>query len=262
MSWFRPINLASPVNREHPLNRELVSWWLPLPLRGVGSQLLDIAGKNHGTLTNSPTWSPYTNGFYGHTFVSASAQYIEMGAASAPNAVAFWLRIDTSSNTACVYAGMDVYDSTFYTWSCFMFNGTLYFGGNGAGAFVTEAITTGRWDHYVINRSDVDGVCRVYKNGAVLGTAASTSTSSGVTRMAKAGAAYFSGGVRELTQWSRPLLAPEVWQLYQESKQGYPNLLRRLPLRGKAPAAPPGGYVPFPRPRELRAGMTALAGGM
>ena len=234
MSILPPIDTGSPINREHPLNRGLISWWLPLPLRGVGSKLIDIAGKNDGTLYNAPTWSPYGHGFYGINFTSGSFHYVKMGGATAPTTVAFWLKIDVSANASCIYAGSDVYDSTFYTWSCFMFSGTLYLGGNGAGAFVTEAITTGRWDHYVINRSDADGVCRVYKNGVVLGTAASTSTSSGVTRMAKAGAAYFSGGVRELTQWSRPLLAREVWQFYQESRQGYPNLLRRLPVRGKA----------------------------
>lgn len=50
---------GNAVNRSAPLNRGLVSWWMTLPNRlgGGGNTFRDLMGRNHGTLTNGPTWS-------------------------------------------------------------------------------------------------------------------------------------------------------------------------------------------------------------
>lgn len=226
------IDLLQPLT-DHPINDGLLSAWIGLDGNAGGTNLYDIQGGNTLALTNTPTWSYASGGTFPELlFVAASSQHAVSAAASSPNAVAFWLRIDISGDVGCVYAGADVYDSTFWTWSCFLFGGAIFFGANAAAAFINDTIVTGRWDHYVLNRSDTDGVSRLYKNGAALGTAATTSTSSGITRIAKAaGASYFTGGVRDLMQWNRPLPASQAAGLYAEGRQDYPNILRRLSPR-------------------------------
>jgi hypothetical protein len=57
------IDTRNPIEWRHPLNRGLVSWWLPFgPWQGGGT-LRDLARRNHGTLTNGPTWAAGRDGF-------------------------------------------------------------------------------------------------------------------------------------------------------------------------------------------------------
>lgn len=74
MIWDRAdvggIDWSDPVERDHPLTAGLVSWWLPLPGWNSGLRLPNVlalgdngARANHGTLSNSPSWAPGTNGF-------------------------------------------------------------------------------------------------------------------------------------------------------------------------------------------------------
>lgn len=46
------INLARPINWDHPLNKGLVSMWSAIPSWNNGTIWKDLANKNHGTLTN------------------------------------------------------------------------------------------------------------------------------------------------------------------------------------------------------------------
>lgn len=50
------IDLLDPVERDHPLLRGCVSWWVPLPNLYGSTKYWDVIGRNHGTLTNGPTW--------------------------------------------------------------------------------------------------------------------------------------------------------------------------------------------------------------
>jgi hypothetical protein len=59
MSRLRPVNLQSPVNWQHPINRGLRAWWMPLTQPGwIGGQTFrDLCRRHDGTLTNMPpTW--------------------------------------------------------------------------------------------------------------------------------------------------------------------------------------------------------------
>src|SRR5688572_20641043 len=68
----RYLNYGQAVNRAHPLNRGLVSWWMNLPQRGKGNTFFDIAGRNHGTLLNGPVWSgpPHPGGWGSLSFIT------------------------------------------------------------------------------------------------------------------------------------------------------------------------------------------------
>lgn len=55
--YIEQVDWQDPVNWDSPLNRGLVSWWLAgeNPYWG-GSLFRDLCQRNHGTLTNGPTW--------------------------------------------------------------------------------------------------------------------------------------------------------------------------------------------------------------
>jgi hypothetical protein len=75
------INYSQPINRSHLLARGLVGFWAPLPWYKSGPRLIDISGgRNHGTLTNAPTWVPGLNGIAGVRFTAGSDQYVAMPA--------------------------------------------------------------------------------------------------------------------------------------------------------------------------------------
>src|SRR3990167_9254519 len=51
-----PLYYGDLVNRSCQLNSGLVSWLMAVPWYMSGPRFIDIFGKNHGTLTNGPTW--------------------------------------------------------------------------------------------------------------------------------------------------------------------------------------------------------------
>jgi hypothetical protein len=65
----RYVDLGKPLNRNHPLTRDLACLWLPLSNNWGSTKLYDICGLNHGNLTNGPTW---INGPYGLSFNGTS----------------------------------------------------------------------------------------------------------------------------------------------------------------------------------------------
>lgn len=53
----RSLYYGQPINRQHPLNRGLVSEWAVVPLRGKGNTLFDLSRQsNHGTFTTNVKW--------------------------------------------------------------------------------------------------------------------------------------------------------------------------------------------------------------
>jgi hypothetical protein len=83
----RSLNYGQLVNRACPLNRGLVSWWLTLPQRGKGNTFFDIAGANHGTLTNGPTWTGATGrpGGCGAILLDGTNDYVTVTSGSLSN---------------------------------------------------------------------------------------------------------------------------------------------------------------------------------
>lgn len=83
MSHWSQVDWQQPVNLDCPLNRGLISWWLAgeNPFWG-GGRFLDLMGRNHGTLTNGPTWGGALGrpgGFGALNFTAASSQYVPIG---------------------------------------------------------------------------------------------------------------------------------------------------------------------------------------
>ncbi|MFO0959483.1 MAG: LamG-like jellyroll fold domain-containing protein [Isosphaeraceae bacterium] len=256
-SIFGNISTHCPVIREHPLNQGRIAWWLPIPGRMGGSTLFDLMGQYPAAAFNGPIWDAK-----GLRYTSASSQYMQ---APAPglgtlNEFTFAARFTMPSlaghysslvNRFASFDGGDVNRLRLG-----LSPAGYYCDGKSCFALVTDAppgLAAGVECLAVFTVSAAPGtgwaVPTIYHNGVALAT--TFLISSGVANNT-AGMPFWLGTdkdqnyadlwIGEASIWSRALSAPEVAQLWAESRNGYPNLLRRS--KGFIPAFGPSGFRP------------------
>ncbi len=240
------LHYGNLVNRACPLNRGLVSWWLTLPLGGKCATWFDIASKNHGTLTNGPTWSGALGrpGGCGALSLDGSNDAVTV-ATLAPNAI--------TSNNAFSYAcwfkflgsGENLYDifatsanaNVAYYDNRGGFNRFTFTARNGfGGPSITASWTSdSNWHHIVGTYSG--SAWNVYLDGANIATAGHTftlpSTQSDWQNIGDGvGFTNWLGYKDDIRLYEIELSAAHVRAIYNDSRQGYPQTLNRIrPVR-------------------------------
>jgi hypothetical protein len=240
------LHYGNLVNRACPLNRGLVSWWLTLPLGGKGATWFDIASKNHGTLTNGPTWSGALGrqGGCGAINLDGSDDSVT-GAAfgtaiTAPLTISCWAYVRTSTAVICGIrdsAGDDHWslmkDTGIGSWA-------VRFVANDR--FTASAISgsnTGDFNQWVhlVGVSSASNNHLIYVN-TIAGTADTTDVTpdSVTTPYIGTGGGIIGttidGMVDDFRVYNRALSASEVRAIYNDSRQGYPQTLNRIrPVR-------------------------------
>ena len=252
------INLADPVNRSHPHNRGLVSWWMALPGLTGGSKFTNLLGRHHGSLTNmnpATDWVGTTRpGGWGALDFSGGSEHVRVDA---------WREIDVINDfhaSAWVYVRSLPADD-------FVFvlrqgdNGDSFGSGITSYAIVLDnrngirrvrAVMTFRsatnmdarapivdlpLNHWVLlSFSRHLDTLRLYQDGELVGqNTAGDADSEGDTRSYP----YFSvggapagrsmdGRVDSVRLVTRDVPAEEVATHYDLSRQGYPGMLNRV----------------------------------
>jgi hypothetical protein len=230
------LHYGNLVNRACPLNRGLVSWWLSLPLGGKGAAWFDIASKNHGTLTNGPTWSGALGrqGGCGALSLDGSDDNVAVSALVLTEdfTVCQWLYPLTIGGfqTAFTRGGT--------SWSMFMHGaagGDIYWRLVGAESFVTLSpdITTNEWQFVTWTRTGSDNV--IYRNAVPAGSFSSAASigSGGMNfGVAGNGGAAWHGLQDDMRFFNGGKSAAEIAAIYNDSRQGYPQTLNRIrPVR-------------------------------
>jgi hypothetical protein len=242
------INWSQPINWNHPITRGLVSWWLAVPgQNGFGTtRWRDMVhrSQNHGTLTNSPTWS---NGadrmgdFGAMEFVEGSSQYVSLPTPATVDDFTLAVTFKTTGPNSS-YSG--VFSTDFTSTNGFGIlhypntdRGSVYgaiagaVGNTDIGSSPPNATNDGKWYQAVLTRVASSGAAVLYLNGVqrATGTAATgTITPDSPLRIGRRATAYYSGSVGGGLFWNRALSAPEVLMLHQEMHTGYPSLLSRF----------------------------------
>jgi hypothetical protein len=238
------IDIGDAVNRDAPLNRGLVSWWLALPDQQRGVMFRDLMMRNHGTLTNGPTWTGSWGlpGSYGAINCDGTNDYIVANSSSSLTgldtdwSVVFRARLDTIANTfgfvshannsgggwtigrhfAVLGGNLAVYDSTNWRNSGYTLLDSLdYFIG------VTATGTTLRF------HVRAPGVSH---NGTdVYATSSDANRGINLGRMwLNEDAHYLDGLMSDVAIFRRALSQAEFDRRYQASRLGYPNELNWL----------------------------------
>jgi len=286
------VDWTNPVNRAHPLNRGLVSWWMAVPNRmGWGSLTWkDMCRKNDGTLNGMTGGISGWQGSQGRRGGNASVgfqgtflgsdDYVNCGNGSSLNAssvvtVSCWVKkFSASANEGFVckwYTGADAS-------SCFL----LYGGQDAANDKIsfgikqsdltavthvgTVSVST-NWTHLcgVADGSKV----RLYINGVEDGSGTSydgtlntTSRSLVLGRLRTDDTTYpFRGRMDSIRISGTAFTASEVRALYREESAYCQNTLNRVPLAFMTPqAAAVSAFVKLTGYHQSLAGCGGLAG--
>lgn len=258
----RPIHYGKPVV-DHPLNRGLVGWWLPLPQWSGGSQLFDLLGRLPGTLTGGPTWTTVPGSEFGALTFDGSNDYVDLGNSTTFDVTAFSI-VARIRLTATPRGG--IFDKL----NNGSFNGYTYVhnqnGMQVQALFVdavgwqysTTAIPQSEWCTVGVSFGGA-----FYLNGKADGSVTG-GTPTAQTQTAKIGQDYagnfLTGSIAWVQLYSRALSADEHFALYVQGLQQFPDLLKRVPSRVWSFATSVGG-APATGAVKLVGDSFRLAGG-
>ncbi len=277
------INTLNPLNRQWGPNNGLVMRLLTLPHNSGGRQWFDVAGANHGTLTNGPTWpSMRRDNSFGCVNFDGTNDYVNLGSPASLNLTgvmtfACWFKANGNYTTAQALIGCSNasgnqgnYIATFgYTDNKFEF-----WNEDNAGPLITatRSISDDLWHHYVVTRSGSSGSWNLslYIDG-VLDKAGTTANNPfggthpvSIGRFGGYGGYYLNGSGDDFSLWNRAISATEIQAIYNDSRTGYSKSLNWIKPRVATPpaAAASGGPFPFFTSRRMRGGLIGMNGGL
>lgn len=269
------LNLANPVNRQHPLNVGLVSRWMCVgnPY-AVGLALRDLCKRNDGGLQSGATFAgSVRNGANAvklpassiNDRVTCTATGLPTGATS-PWSLAYWhytfsyVSLSVDFGFGYSLPGTGTAGANRYSLE---FNNNYYLWGDVADFDTGIAYITGSWNHVCFTSSGSN--VYFYLNGALRASAAlpAYTTSGSVINIGSGHPSATSAPnalINDGCIWSRQLSDSEVSQWYKEACLGTrSSLLNQLAKQfiTTPPAAPVGGPWPFFMD-EMSGGMQTL----
>ena len=273
------VNASNPVNWDHPLNRGLVSWWLPLPGRQGGLRLWDLCGRNHCSLQNGPGWVGGRNGYLaverdGSNDLILSDSVVPFNLSKLTVSIVFSLPSLPSAYKGLTGQWKDDGGASQRSYVLGTTSGnSLYALTSTDGSYQaarefgdgTAALTAGKVHHGVLAYTSATGAV-LYMDGAQRATNGQTGNLHSSTDAFRIGAMgfassfqYLAAKIYECSVRDRALSASEVLALYDQSRQGHPDTLARLStVRYFVPAAAPAGSI---LPILMQQGLYVSCGG-
>lgn len=251
--WWDDVDWQDPINRDCPLNRGLVGWWMGAPGLFGGTRLWDLCNRNHGTLTNMNTVTDWTTdtptGGSGSLAFDGSNDHVSVPYnrsldINGDMSVFAWIRLATtgaSGRNRWVFArGLYGSDLSGDYWLktddtiAERFNGMVYTSSGFQKATSTVSVPVNTWQHigYTLNGSAM----RLWLNGSQVGslTVAGTRTKNNHSAWiggSTTAVSCFSGSINYVTVHTYGLTAAEVYATYVESLTGFPNMLNHFARR-------------------------------
>ena len=183
---------------------------------GSGTIWNDVSGNGYsGNLTNGPIFSNNVIVFDGvDDYVNFSTNNLVV------NTISLWIYIKNVVNGAIIYSGSDLYNSGFWEWSIYIYNGTIYFRAkvdvNTAIYNASDYLNT--WKNFTLIRN-FNSKSYLYENGLYKTESAEfSSTNTNQLRLCKSGGNYSSINASKIQVYSRALSAQEVLQNYNATK--------------------------------------------
>jgi hypothetical protein len=248
------IDIGQPVNRGCPLNYGLVSWWLAMPHRWNGNTFFDIAGTNHGTLTNGPTWGGALGRPGGTGSLSGNGSVNGVPTAlSIPNTaytMMGWIRMNGTGDYPVLMSSHGA------NWTAIRFFGgstrlnLLHCDAVDLNVDVADALTTGVWYH--VAQTWNGATAKLYINGVEKLSGNSAAVPTGTIDIgydSSSGIRKLNANYDSLSVHNRGLSASEVLWSLDDSRRGYPLTLNRVSPLTVFDVG--GGAATTVRPRSL-----------
>lgn len=251
------INTRDPVIRDHPLNTGRLAWWLGLPSQAGTGNLYDLMGTYHAAASGTVQWTP--SGDFAAPVLDGSTIYRAPAASlgDTKDGPATW-GVRFTPDAAFV-SNISIYPILFARWTDtytdYIWSQTLVAFPDGT----VHADTPGGFNYHApwTPVAGVESMLIWTWNGSrngfafyINGVAQSvTEDAWGPPTVSSSGAPFVLGGhpttrqisglLSEAFFWNRVLSAGEVATLYDQSRRGYPDLLRRTPRRALFLGTPP-----------------------
>jgi hypothetical protein len=232
-----------PINWMNPLTVGLISKWLAIPGVMGSSKFIDLCNPstgNHGTLTNGPTWQGATGrqGGFGSLSMEGTA-HVAMGsvAIGATFSIAIWLRWTAWQSATAVYEFGNRPQMLLFRNGADSRLTALSLDDAAYQVATTNAVDDGAWHHIVVTWENSVAM-NVYQNGIL--ASSDTSVNSMVAETVSPtfgtdtpGSANnnWNGQLDDILIYNRALSASEILALYNESRQGNPNMLNWIPTK-------------------------------
>lgn len=232
------------VNRSHPLNRGLLSWWLAVPGRiGNGNVLADIAGNNPASSTALMPTQIAGMGVVGMAaHYDGSTQYARaICPALSAYTFAAWVRFDNLTGASIVKNWGEI-SNGYLHWDASLAGPGIvraYVTATGGVAFATAGNTLSTGVAYRLAVTAGGGNIDLYCNGVSVGTDTYSGTLSSTLGYLGFGCKLTDDGstrslvplttgtIGDVSMWGRALSATEIAQLDYEMRAGYPGMLIR-----------------------------------
>lgn len=248
------VNWANPVS-DHGLNDGLVAWYLAGG-PGFGSvKWYDIAGHNHGTLTNmdpATDWRGTSRpGGFGALDFDGSDDYVDCGhiptLEAADLTMSVWCKPSVVTGARWVVQQYEAKGP-----SIFFIGDDVYWqvGGNDDRVIESDILVANEWVHIAGTLRGVESA--LFINGKRVGTNTvspefgSTDDSFTMGGPSEGGVGLFSGCLDDVRIYGLALSTAEIAALYDISRHGYPGLLNRIGRRMFSVPADIGGSSAFP----------------
>lgn len=253
------ILIQDPVEWGHPLNQGLVSWWMSLPALPRGLRWHDLTRRNHGTLTNGPTWQGARGrpGGWGALSFDGSDDYVD--SAYQPTLTActlsvYWMYTGNPASYPNIFGWPVGSSGPTYGLSLMQAGPSgNYFYGELKTSSIGVSVNVGAITGWTLLTLTWDGsTLAIYANGRLVESAAAANGAFTPTRplysavRVDGGTVNFGPGLADdYRAYLRALSATDVAALYAESRAGYPGCLRRVRRAAWSVPAAPGGGVPL-----------------
>jgi len=247
----RGIPRIGAINRSHSHARGLVSCWRVMPDMERGAKWYDLAGKNHGTLTNGPTWLSDSLNFDGTNDYVTFGNTLNPGTSDYSYGCTF-RTISSSGSNRVIMGKRDTSATTLAGWLVVFVPTT--------GLLITQhcdgstdrvsvagstTVNNGQWRHLAVSCTR-SGSMVTYIDGSVYSSASIAAQAGSVSPTAPAllgiqydAGAIFTGGafmgqVKDSFFYNRAISATEVKSLYTDPLYGLNRV--RVPV-GRVAAA-------------------------
>lgn len=236
------IDIGQPVNWSAGLNYGLVSWWLAInqgPYFG-STRFLDLCNRNHGTLTNGPTWGGARGrpGGWGALSFDGSDDHVEVSSSdslSSGFSIALWIRAGVASGVTDAkrqvlsHGGVNEYIACEWSDTNSSYSGAWYMNGGGSYPVAkwTSTLAADTWHH--IGATWNATTLRVFVNGLEENSTANSTfgvISTPWLQLNGLGSGRkFACQMDDVVIYSRALSASEMLARYNASRTGYQNEL-------------------------------------
>ena len=182
---------------------------------GSGNTWYNLSGENNGTLVNNPTFN--SNGWFDFDGVD---DHVSMSVSSTYMTLAFWIKIDDTSDTAGIadgsgYGNLDLYNNTSGKYYIYTTNT------DGARTILISSTSVVQSDWYYLVVVLGSGQRKIYQNNVLVASDTKTARPDTIFDIGQRDVYKLEGSISSFNMYNRALTTAEISQNYNAQKNRF-----------------------------------------